>query len=267
MSGSASFSWTLPPGPPLTEEQRALVLEALPLASRVARRLASGGALARQHEEDLEGVAREGLVWAAQKYDAARSNHWLSYAYGGALIRCRMWLRAMKLRETRELDFVLCTTEDGDELTRADLVPDPRLPADELLLRHQVLALVEQLPPRERVAVQRYLDDTTLNEVGAAHGLTREAIRKREVAGLERLRQRLGLSPPPAHVGRAEPPPDADERLRRLLADGTPRSAGALAKAAGYSLPTVYARLREWGAVQVGIEGRSALWTIPREAA
>lgn len=272
MSGSVSFSWTLPPGPPLTEAQRALVVEALPLAPKVTRRLAAGDRLAQQYEEDLEGVAREGLIWAAQKYDPRRGSVWMSYAYGGALIRCRQWLRAMKLRETRELDQVLRVDgeqwrDSEEELTRLDVTPDPTPLADELLLRHQVLALVGALPAREQVAVRRYLDDTTLSEVGIARGLSREGVRRRELAGLQRLREQMGLVPPRQRAEPRAAPPDADERLRELLSDGTPRGARALAAATGFTKPTVYTKLRAWGAVQVGTDGSTALWTIPRKVA
>lgn len=248
-----------------------MVGEALFLAPKVARRFAATSPLARRYADDLEGVAREGIIWAALKYDPRRGSVWMSYAYGGSFMRCGMWLRAMKLRETREWDFVLATSEDGEELTRLDVTPDPRPLADELLLRHQVLALVERLPPRERVAVQRYLDDATLSEVGVEHGISREGVRRRELAGLQRLRVQVGLEPPRRRALPRAAPPGADERLRALLSDGTPRGALELAALTGLSKPSVYTKLRAWGAVQAGtaVDGRirTTLWTIPRKAA
>lgn len=261
MSGSASFSWTLPEGPPLTEEQRALVGEAFFLAPKVAYTLAATDPLARRHIDDMQGVACEGFVRAVWHFDASRGG-WLSYAYAGALMRCRAWLTAMRLRETHELDAVVCI-EDGDEVTHLDVTPDPALSTDELLARGEALALVDHLPARERLAIQRYFDDATLEAVGAANGLSREAVRRREVAGIERIRARLGLEPLHPRQTPAAPPPDADDRLRELLSDGIPRTARDLAAASGYAKHTVYARLRSWGAVQVGTDGRTALWTIP----
>lgn len=264
MSGSVSFSWTLPPGPSLTEEQRALVVEALPSAARVAGWLVSRSATARRYAADLESVAHEGLIWAVRRYEPARGR-WLSYAYGGALMRCRMWLRAMKLRETRELDFVICEGEDGDPLTRLDVTPDSAPSVDELLFRRQVLVLVEQLPERERLAVRRYLEDATLEETGAAIGKSREVVRRWEVSGLQLLREEMGLVPRRVRAKPRRPLAlDTEARLVALLSDGTPKTPRQLAELTGYTKQNVYAKLRVLGAVQMG---GARLWALPRKVA
>lgn len=267
MSGAPSTSWTLPPGPPLTEAQRALVAEVFPLARVVARHFAADSERARRYVDDLEGVAYEGFIWAAQKYDPVRGGVWKSYAYGGALMRCRTWFRAMALRDIREPDLVL-RPDDEDELTRLDVTPDPGPAVDELVLQRQVLGLVERLPERERIAVRRYLDDMTLEEVGAAHGVVREAVRRWELSGLQRLREALGASPRTKRPRKAPAPLNAEVHLWTLLTGDTPLTAMELAKVTGYSRQTVDVKLRALGAVRTDEgPGRAARWHLPRVAA
>jgi RNA polymerase sigma factor (sigma-70 family) len=265
VSGAVTFSWTLPPGPPLTAEQQRLVVEALPQASRVARWLRSNSATARQYAEDLEGVAHEGLIWAAGRYNPDRGR-WPSFAYGGALMRCRMWLRAMRLRETRELDYIL-HEDEGDELTRLDVTPDTSPGADELLFRRQVLALVERLPERERIAVRRFLEDTTLEDVGRVHGKSRERIRQWEVSGLQLLREDMGLLPRTVRRKRETLSLNAPAKLEAALKE-QPRTVVELAQITGYGRQAVYYKLKQLGAVEGGkrpgpLGMPATLWTLP----
>lgn len=269
----STFSWTLPPGPPLTEAQRALVTEALPVVPAVVREVLRVRPAARHRADDLASVAREGLLWAVQRYDAGRGSRWVSYAFWGARIRCLAWIRASQLRDPDVyLDapasyLGVAALEQADHSV-GERIRDHSPGPEELLLRRQVLAAVAALPERERLAVTRYLDESTLAEVGSRVGRTAEMVRKWEVSGLRMLREEFGLEP--RRERRTLPPLDAREKLTNALRE-RPKTAADLRALTGFTRTTVHEHMRQAGAVQVGTvvrNGRAApLWAIPYEVA
>lgn len=265
MSGSATFSWTLPPGPPLTEAQRALVVEALPLATPVVRHYLKHWPIARQYQDELQSVAYEGIIRAAQHWRSGR-NSWLSFAYGGAYMHCRAWLQAMGVRAMESIDAPLNGDSDTTWLERrAASTGSP----EELVLQRQVLALAEQLPERQRAALLRHLDERHLEEIGQDFGVSRAAAHLWEKSGLRLLRERLGIEV--ERTRKKAAPTDGRDRLRLLLADGVPRTMGDLVSATGYTRPGLRTALRALGAVQVDVTTRrgqtTPLWALPRKAA
>lgn len=259
----------LPPGPPLTDEQRALVEEAAPLAPAVVSWLLTRGIAAEHHADELQGVVYDGFIQAARQYQPGLGR-WKSYAFGGALLRCRGWLRTARRHDGRHVVVIRVRNQQPEgalKFEAVSVVPDSAPPPDTQCFRHQVLALVERLPERERIGVTRYLDDTTLEQVAEAHGVTREGVRRWEVSGLQLLREQLGLVP---RTRRKSPrrPLHAEEHLRGLLSDGTPRTVRKLAELTGYTRQAVGLKLREWGATTTGWdEAQATLWVLLKKGA
>lgn len=240
----ATFSWTLPPGPPLTPEQRERVQAALHLVPKIVRQQLRRRPGARRYSDELPSVVYEGLVWAAQKFDPARGSNWLTYAFFGGEIRLRAWLLALERREPAAwLDAPLGSDSDGPTLL--ERIPCPQPGPDAAVLAAQVLRAVDRLPERQRAGIRRLLDERSLADVGAEMGRSVEAVRKWEMSGLERLREELGLAP---RRKRADPPPlDARERLLSALRE-RPRTAAELRAITGMSKTAVLENLRAAGA-------------------
>lgn len=262
----SSFAWTLPPGPPLSAEQRRLVAAALELEPAVVRRVLQVRPWAQHYADDLCSVAREGFIWAAQKFDPARGSQWMSYAFWGARMRCIAWLKASTLRDGDVSLDASVAPGDPAAPSRQERIPDSAPGPEERLLLRQLHAAVARLPDRERLAVQRLLDEKTLTEVSAERGRSREAIRKWEVAAIKLLREEFGIDS--RQERRKRPPLDAKERALRAL-QAAPRSVAELRDLTGYTRMGAHERLRALKAVQVGVVMRNGkpvpLWGLPRE--
>jgi RNA polymerase sigma factor (sigma-70 family) len=262
VSGAVTFSWTLPPGPPLTAEQQRLVVEALPMADLVVRRFNRGWPIAQQYTDDLQSVAYEGLIRAAQHFRPGL-NAWRSYAYGGAYMQCRAWLQAMRLRAMESLDAPL---EDGFSTAWLERHAAPTESPEAYALQRQVLALAKELPVRQRVAVLRHLDGSTLEDVAEELECTRAAVHVWEVSALTAIRTRLGL-PERSRAKKKAAPVDGQNKLLAVLADGTPRTVQELVTLTGYSRQGLGTALRAIGAVPAGFvprgRSRASLWTLP----
>lgn len=266
----STFSWTLPPGPPLTAEQRRLVTEALFLVPAVVRRVIQVRPEAQRHEDDLASVARESLLWAAQRFVPGRGK-WLSYAFWGARMRCLAWLKASKLRDPDVYLDAPVFGDDPDSPTAVSCVPDSGPSPDHMLLVRQVLNAVSRLPDRERVAIEGLLNEMSLKERGATVGRTYEMVRKWETSGLELLRAEFGLGGRRPHRERKQRPAlDARERMDTALREG-PKSVAELRELTGYTRMGVRTRLDAIGAIQVDVVTRNnrkvPLWVLPSKAA
>lgn len=196
-----------------------LVLSHMPLAEKMARKICRRDSML----EDLIQEAAEALMKAAQKFDlnqpvrfATYARHWI-YQYLGEYVM-RNWgdvrggMDATSKRkfyrgervEVIPLDAPLAGRKDDSIATVADVVlvdlPDFDAPID-ADIKHQALltAIVgANLAPREReVIVRRTLsDDTTLQQMADAWGVSKERVRQIEAKAIDKLgkdlRKRLG---------------------------------------------------------------------------
>lgn len=125
-----------------------------------------------------------------------------------AEVSARTGFTAAKINEIKKvtnstgtLDTMLGGGDDDISATRKDLVEDIRTTPDEALdedmMRRDVLALLEELPPREAEVIRlRFgidgtatVKDMTLEDIGVRFKVTRERIRQIESKAVRRLRQ------------------------------------------------------------------------------
>lgn len=175
--------------------------------------------------DDLRSEGLRGALDAVRKWDPERGSlyavayEWIR-ARQGAWIRLhsqlipRVTWRVRRRIEAGEIDLGAhegavylgrergCVSLDAQvhdsERSRLDSLRDPLRPADELIARHEEIAALERAvstaAPLDRRLIRRRLAGTSLDAIGRADGVTREAVRQREVRVIQRLRKQLGAA-------------------------------------------------------------------------
>lgn len=173
-------------------------LDHLGLVRAIANRYASK---VSEPFEDLFQEGFIGLLTASRKYDPGKGLAFTTFAYyriDAAIGRYlstktrNVHLREDVARQLRKEDAL--PVEEGTEAI-SDLAcdGDPASDAAEKEERERIRAVLGSLAPDDRRVVEmRFSDEMTLEQIGDAFGVTREAIRQRLEGIFRTLRIRLG---------------------------------------------------------------------------
>lgn len=183
----------------LRQNDRATVIQFLPLvervAKRIARRLPRSVAL-----DDLVGAGSLGLIDAVKRFDPARAPSFSAYAelrIRGAILdhlRALDWLpRSMRASVNRgESDAAVVSIDDRAGLGCdgfAASLPTPSTLLEQRELRTCLAAAIAALPARSRrVLALYYVDELTLKEVGAVLGVTESRVCQLHGEAVQRLK-------------------------------------------------------------------------------
>jgi len=157
---------------PLTEEQRAMAAQFMPLAWKLARRWK------RRYGVDLDEAISEAssaLCFAARRFDAGRGIKFMTFAFN----RIVMGLRALTSRNAtrpRPARF----PEHANELYGAPVPEESDIAVDDM---DRYLALLSDR--QEAIVMARFIDGMTLEQAGKLFGLTKERVRQIEIKALE----------------------------------------------------------------------------------
>lgn len=191
---------------PLTPTQRLLVADNILLAQK----LANTTYYRARHLLDLQTCtdhALDGLIRAAQTFDPARGIRFSTYATNGIRFALkRVWQELYDSRgNPRRRPWLLTDLdlpEDDDTgtdlwsqlLARDDPDQGERLDLTEEVAR--VKRALRRLPLRERLVLRlRFLRGLALRETAGRIGVSFERVRQLQAQALERVRQKLGVTP------------------------------------------------------------------------
>ena len=146
--------------------------------------------------DEVRQTARIALADAARTFNPQRGVPFGPYSSIVVRNRLNALYRRENLRRKRipqSLDEPL--PGDFDE-TRQDYTPDTKTPdAPAMASRNEAKLLIDglmaTLPERMRVAVEGYLQQRQQEEIGAAFGISKQAVSKLQQEGFKRLRQKL----------------------------------------------------------------------------
>ena len=184
--------------PPLTPEQEQLILANWTLPIAIYRKLCGHPAVRGLGQDDAHGVGLLMMVYAVRKFDASRGVPFDGYV--GRYIRRAILDAAYQHlplavpHHARLRGYVMpcyhpvdiCGLAAPSEFDSADVEAVAVKEA-------KVNGLLLSLPFEQREAIQRhYLNGETLKSIGQSVGITREGVRLRTLAGLRRLRLKMG---------------------------------------------------------------------------
>lgn len=163
-----------PPRGPLTEDQRRLVLDHMPLAGQMARDFHSGS----MDREDLEAEALAALVESATAFDPSRGVPFGSFArlrILGALRTYRQFVFHASWRGAAEDRPVFQGLSSSDDLHGRVLGREPEAPLGHDLECREALESAIRLLPRSHSMACRmiYLEGRSREETAAALGVSR----------------------------------------------------------------------------------------------
>jgi RNA polymerase sigma factor (sigma-70 family) len=179
------------PRPPLTDAQRDLAGANWPLVHWFVGRFCR-----RRPDlvEEVRDAATDGLLDAARNFDPAVECSFATLAHRSMFFSALSRLRFLA-REIRNCPAQLLSLDQSDPELLAELGLPPRLPDDE----PDFDALIAPLPERHRALLRaRFVDDATLDEAGAAIGVTRQRAHQLEARGLAALRSLMANDARPA---------------------------------------------------------------------
>ena len=138
--------------------------------------------------EDIEQNGFLALVAAVRAYNPSKGwafNSYLNYQIQLIMTRC----------SSREPPYTISLDEpiagEDDDLSLADLIPDPQAQQDFEKLQIQIYTqeLIHSLPPEQaQILWLRYGKGYTLESISQAMGISREKVRRSEAAALYSLR-------------------------------------------------------------------------------
>ena len=185
-----------PAAPSSTRSRDQLVLQNVGLVRRVV------GGFDERHRDDLMQEGMIGLLNAAEKYDPSRGTAFSTYATWWIRVNITRYLREQRgpvkaplTVPGKRLDpFPMALSLDAplgadDETTHIDrLVDDADLEADALradlsVQVQELISATKRLSPLARYIIGHRLssdEPETLEEIGSAHGLSRERVRQVE---------------------------------------------------------------------------------------
>ncbi|HYF54415.1 MAG TPA: sigma-70 family RNA polymerase sigma factor [Salinarimonas sp.] len=177
------------------------------MAARFVRRYPA----LRQHREDVESAALEGLAEAASKFDRGRGVDFMAFAYYRILGAMRDYVRSLDVvgrdirraatdgREDALELAALARPLDGDTLEEALRTVGAPAPQDDELMRSQMRSALASamrgMRDRDRRILRGlYLDGLTLHDLAAELGLTESRICQIRGELLRRLREHHRLA-------------------------------------------------------------------------
>lgn len=192
-----------------TEARRAMVVQHLPLARKIARKIAAAlPSSIRVHiREDLEQEARVGLMAAAERFDPARGVEFGAYAWSGPVrgavvdfLRRWDWLS----RESRQrikagaradtsapvslADHVYPMGHPEHGLRWIDTLVSPYFLPDEDLRKRELYEAIWALPQRERMVIAAmYFADHSTGEIAKAMGYATVTVRRLHRKAIHRM--------------------------------------------------------------------------------
>ena len=159
-----------------------LAIENLAIVKAAARRLRVSRADARR--DDLISAAHEALVLSSRRFDPNRAS-FSTYASR------RVFGSMLNVLAASSRWYQAHTTESGtdrDSVHQPTVGPD----AERAMLTSQVLAALDKLPQASRDLITgHYLEERTLAEVGARHGLSKTRASVRLSQAIDQVRQLL----------------------------------------------------------------------------
>lgn len=163
-------------------EVERLVSENRKLVWYVIRRTRLAGA----EEEDAVSLGMEALLRAARGFDESRGIEFSTYA--ATCIQRSLWHLAQQQNTgNRRLRLVSFPDADGRPFTPA--CPEPACPPPDLDDLGALSAMLDALPPRERLVIESlYLEGKTLRQTGALVGVSKERVRQIKLLALARMR-------------------------------------------------------------------------------
>lgn len=162
-----------------------------------------------QSREELVSIGHLAIFDALRGYRPGKSK-WGVYV--------SLWLRARMANSKRQA-FRRREVDGTGIALMADEGPSPleQLTQDDDV--HALRAAVERLPTRSRLVMRERMQGRTLRDVGIAVGISRETVRKEELAALYRLRTLLGVEAVgPINVQRRAP--SANHGMRSMYSKG-----------------------------------------------
>lgn len=181
-------------GGQLSLEAVALAVEYLDLARRRAMVYAK---LTRHWDllDDFTASAYIGLLDAACRFEGKRGYRFVTYAQvriDGAIIDdVRRWQHIDRRNGEPRATLSSLDAEVGDQLTLADVLPDPRRTAEQAATERDLLRwLLTRLTPQQRFVIeQHYFGDQRMAQIGQWMGVTESRACQIHHAALELMRR------------------------------------------------------------------------------